>query len=241
MMWKNGLGANLTLAQWDISGNLIIGQTGSGQDNIYISSGAISLRVNTTTYINLTTGGVITIGQVGASQDNIYLSAGAISIRNNTTERIGLTAAGVLTIKDSGGAAVFTFDSSAGAEFTKPLTLASTGGIYQGTGTFASPTTGLKIYNSGGIGIIAGYNGGVVQWYAGTDGKLYAGAGKVTLDAGGIKLTRGLWGDGTNIGWYVSGTQRSGIYSNDGGMYLTNWNDDWNLSLRYYYGLRIDD
>ena len=74
--------------------------------------------------------------------------------------------------------------------------------------------------------MIAGYNGGVVQWYARTDGKLYAGAGKVTLDAGGIKLTRGYWGDGTNIGWYVSGTQRSGIYSNDGGMYLTNWNDD---------------
>ena len=29
MIWKNGSGANLTLAQWDISGNLTIGQTGA--------------------------------------------------------------------------------------------------------------------------------------------------------------------------------------------------------------------
>jgi hypothetical protein len=152
MIYKNNLGANLTVAQWDISGHL-------------------------------------TIGEVGASKDNVYISAGALAIRNNTTERIGLTAAGILTIKDSGGDAVFTFDASAGAEFTKPLTLASTGGIYQGTGTFASPTTGLKIYNSSGVGMIAGYNGGTVQWYGNTDGKLYAGAGSVVMNGNGIEIT----------------------------------------------------
>ena len=226
MIWKNGLGANVEVAQWDINGSLTIGQVAASQDNIYIASGAISLRVNTTTYINLTTGGVITIGQVTASQDNIYMSAGALSIRNNTTERIGMTAAGILTIKNSAGSAVFTFDASSGAEFTLPLTLASGGGIYQGTGTFASPTTGLKIYNSGGIGMIAGYNGGALQWYGNTDGKLYAGAGYVWLDASGLTLKRStLYYYG--IRWTnSSGVVRGQVDTDDSGFYIDNRSDD---------------
>jgi hypothetical protein len=51
-----------------------------------------------------------------------------------------------------------------------PLYLDTGGGIYQGTGTFASPTTGLKIWNNSGAGRIAGYYGGVPQWSLGTDG-----------------------------------------------------------------------
>jgi hypothetical protein len=136
--------------------------------------------------------GNILIGQSVASQNNIYITSGIISIRNNTTERIGLTAAGILTIKDSGGNAVFTFDASLGAEFTKPLTLATTGGIYQGTGTFASPTTGMKLWNDGGYGRLAGYNTGVLQAYIGTDGKLYAGAGATYLDADGLTIGVGI-------------------------------------------------
>ena len=88
-------------------------------------------------------------------------SAGAFAIGKGGTDRITLSSAGVLSIKDSGGAAVFTFDASAGAEFTKPLTIGTSGGIYQGSGTFASPTDGLKVYNAGGIGQVAVYDGGV--------------------------------------------------------------------------------
>jgi len=68
------------------------------------------------------------------------------------------------------------------------LTIGAAGGVYQGTGTAASPTTGLKLWNDGGVGRIAGYNATVLQWYADTDGKLYAGAGRVWLDASGISL-----------------------------------------------------
>lgn len=68
------------------------------------------------------------------------------------------------------------------------LTIGSSGGIYQGSGTAGSPTTGLKIWNDSGTGRIAGYNGGTPQWYANTDGKLYAGGGKVGLTASGIEL-----------------------------------------------------
>ena len=69
-----------------------------------------------------------------------------------------------------------------------PLTLGTNGGIYQGTGTFASPTTGLKLWNQSGIGRLAGYNSSVLQWSADTDGRLYAGAGNVKLDSNGISI-----------------------------------------------------
>ena len=68
------------------------------------------------------------------------------------------------------------------------LTIGLAGGIYQGTGTAASPTTGLKVWNESGIGRIAGYNAGTVQWYADTDGKLYAGGGNVVLDSGSLSI-----------------------------------------------------
>jgi len=155
--------------------------------------------------------GSITIGKTGASTGNLYLDGSSVKLRHNLVERFSLSSAGALlmkdgagterfavsdaglmTIKDSGGAAVFTFDASAGAEFTKPLKLGTNGGIYQGTGTFADPTAGtgigLKIWNNAGVGMIAGYNAGVAQWYASTDGRLYAGAGNVTMDATGVRV-----------------------------------------------------
>lgn len=163
---------------------------------------------------------VWTMGRVAASYSNIQISAGVLSLRNNTTERIGLTAAGILTVKNSAGNAVFTFNASSGAEFTLPLTLATTGGIYQGTGTFASPTIGLKIWNDGGIGRIGGYNAGVLQWYASTDGKLYAGAGQVVLDSGGITIAGGSalgdflnWVDGSGNTVSVIGSYTTSGYN----------------------------
>jgi hypothetical protein len=74
------------------------------------------------------------------------------------------------------------------SEFTGTMTIGTSGGIYQGTGTFASPTTGLKIWNDSGVGRIAGYNTGVAQWYANTNGKLYAGGGNAMLDSAGLSL-----------------------------------------------------
>ena len=61
------------------------------------------------------------------------------------------------------------------------LTIGSSG-VSIRAGTAASPTTGLKIWNDSGVGRIAGYNATVLQWYVGTDGKLYAGGGKLIID-----------------------------------------------------------
>jgi len=120
------------------------------------------------------------------------------------------------------------------------LILGTDGGIYQGTGTFTSPSTGLKIWNDSGIGRIAGYNTTASQWGATTDGKLKAGG--VTLDANGITLTaQNAVGndlkfiDGTiqtaKIYSYIdfsSGSQRyTELYTGDG---------EKNSALRFYAG-----
>ena len=176
------------LGQWATDGSLTIGEVAASKSNVYISAGEVDIRLNTTVVAKWQADGTIVIGPQPAADTTLALYAGGIYLRNGTTERIALTGGGILTIKDSGGAAVFSFDASAGAEFTKPLTLGTSGGIYQGTGTFASPTTGLKVWNDGGVGRIGGYNATVPQWYASTDGKLYAGAGAVTLDANGVSI-----------------------------------------------------
>lgn len=138
--------------------------------------------------------GVITVGQVASGQSNIQLSAGAVKLRNNTTDVITLLAAA------NGTGQIATFDGAIG--------LSSNGGIYQGTGTVSSPTTGLKIWNEGGVGRIAGYNGGTAQWYADTDGTLRAGGGRIVLDANGLYLragSGGAFGSGRHIIWETSG------------------------------------
>ncbi len=56
------IGTNTTvLAQWDLSGNILIGQTGAGQSNVYITSGGIKLRNNITDIITLDSSGVASI------------------------------------------------------------------------------------------------------------------------------------------------------------------------------------
>jgi len=56
------MGTNTTVfSQWDLSGNVLIGQTGAGQSNIYITSGAISLRNNVTDVITISSAGVVGI------------------------------------------------------------------------------------------------------------------------------------------------------------------------------------
>ena len=104
------------------------------------------------------------------------------------------------------------------------LTIGASGGIYQGTGTAASPTTGLKFWNDGGVGRIGGYNATVLQWGADTDGKLKVGAGDVTLDADGITFAQGTYD--RNKLKFKTGATLIGEYSisvssnnTDGGVY----------------------
>ena len=78
--------------------------------------------------------------------------------------------------------------TASSGSFTGALTIGTDGGIYQGSGTFASPTTGLKIWNDGGVGRIGGYNGGTLEWYASTTGRIYSGRGTMRLGYDDIRL-----------------------------------------------------
>lgn len=89
----------------------------------------------------------------------------------------------------SAGNLILTGDIYAtGGSFTGVIDIGASGGIYQGTGSFAAPTTGLKLWNQSGVGRIAGYNDGDWQWQGATDGKFYFGGGNGRLSADGIDL-----------------------------------------------------
>lgn len=143
---------------------------------------------------------------IGASQvtaDKINV----ISLRAVAINTGDLTISGVLTISHLG-------DS----------------GLYQGTGTFASPVTGLKIWrDSGGIGRLTTYSGGIVQVDVDSSGRLTAGAGSVLLSASGVRLSNPnndytelssvqFYRDTTQIG-IVAGYRNTGTNSN--GMSIT--------------------
>jgi hypothetical protein len=110
-----------------------------------------------------------------------------------------VTAAGALVATSATITGAITATSGA---INGVLTIGTGGGIYQGSGTFASPATGLKLWNSSGVGRLAGYNGGTLQWEGATDGKLKAGAGAVVMDAKGVEATAGKIG-----GWTLGASE----------------------------------
>lgn len=67
---------------------------------------------------------------------------------------------GSLWLQNSNGDRVIEFDSSGNSKFTGAMSIDTAGGIWQGTGTWGSPTNGLKIWNYGGIGRISTYDSG---------------------------------------------------------------------------------
>jgi hypothetical protein len=71
---------------------------------------------------------------------------------------------------------------------TGVLSIANTGFLRQGSGTWGTNFTGLAIYSSGGIGVLEGWKSGTKQAYFGSDGILYAGAGAASLKADGISI-----------------------------------------------------
>ncbi len=101
--------------------------------------------------------------------------------------------------------------------------IGASGGIYQGTGTFASPTTGLKIYRASSIGLLEMWGSGAKQTYMDTDGKLYAGVGAVYLDTDGLTLTTHESALSARIKWKTSTTINSAVYRGS-------TNDVWYIS-----------
>ena len=91
---------------------------------------------------------------------------------------------------------VLQLDNAGNASIEGELNLGSNGGIYQGSGTFASPTTGLKLWNESGVGSIAGYNAGSKEWWGDSDGAFYFNNGRIRLSGSGMEFI----GDGSEDG-----------------------------------------
>ncbi len=133
--------------------------------------------------------------------------AGAYKARIGAASGVGLRWTGsALEIRNSANAAVIELDGSGNSRFAGAMTIGTSGGIWQGTGTFASPTTGLKIWNDGGVGRLATYSGGTAQVAIDTSGRLTAGAGAVRLDATGLNVVAGSAASGGGeFKWRSSG------------------------------------
>jgi len=133
--------------------------------------------------------GVTTYGFAAGDPATANIAADAtngVRLRQGTTDMIVLAPSGA-------------------SYFAGPMTIGTSGGIYQGTGTFASPTTGLKLWNDSGVGRIGGYNNNTLQWAGGTDGVLYAGSGNVALWNSGLAAVREVGSlAGTRIAFYTA-------------------------------------
>jgi hypothetical protein len=146
-------------------------------------------------------------------------NAGAFTLREFYAERVvegDLIRAGSVTTRILAAGAVTTDILAAGAVTAGKIsvqnlqavsaelgvvTLGAGGGLWQGTGSFASPTTGLRIWNDSGIGRLATFNGGVVQVQFDSNGRLIAGGGNVILDASGLSLNGVVTATQTKIRW----------------------------------------
>ena len=110
-----------------------------------------------------------------------------------------------------------TMDDDGNVDISGILNIATTGELQQGTGTLGVDYTGLRIWNDAGIGRIGGYASDTLQWYANTDGKLYAGGGNVVLDTNGVVIAATTaYEDARAYKFTSGGAIFGGIYAKSG-------------------------
>lgn len=133
------IGNNATvLGQWDTSGNILIGQTGAGKSNVYITAGAVKLRNNTTD--------IITLDTSEARFDNLIKMSGAnAAIAIGTTPPTSASAGTGLWLDRTGMYGLLsnvvqaTFD-------------AATGAISAGAGNVAIGASGIRLSSANAEG-----------------------------------------------------------------------------------------
>ncbi|NJO81664.1 MAG: hypothetical protein HC828_02095 [Blastochloris sp.] len=191
-------------------------------------------------------GKTITGDQIaGLELSAIFASLGEVTIDPNGFLRSGQTAynsgtgfwighsSGVprLSIGNSSGNRLTwngtTLDIYGAMNLTGVGTIGSGGGLYQGSGSFASPTTGLKLWNQSGVGRIASYNSGILQAGFDSDGEFIAAGGAIRLDEDGVNhIVPENTANYTAFRWWKSnGTTRIGEIRARGGGPLGNSNE----------------
>lgn len=168
---------SVPLGQWAPSGTLKIGT------NISAAATTHFIVFNTSTSYNSETfaAGTVLIGDNSAGKGNVLINATTLQIRNGTT-------------------AVFYLSNAVLADGTYgfinlPISLGLGSGIYQGTGTFSSPVTGIKFYNSGGIGRLTLYKAGAESFTLNTDGSAVWALGAGMLNNLGMQIVGTTYND----------------------------------------------
>lgn len=140
---------------------------------------------------------------------NVQRSWGGVTMEENDIV-IGRAAGGYVHWDDSAQtlAVQGTITALAGS-IAGVLTIGTSGEIRQGTGTLGTDYTGLRVWRDSGIGRIGGYNANALQWYAGTDGKFYAGGGNVVADSDGLNII------GASLRIKIGSTLKGFLYSSN--------------------------
>lgn len=117
--------------------------------------------------------------------------------------------------------------------------LVTAGEVRVGTGTLGSDYTGWRLWVESSIGRFAGYQNNVMQFYSGTDGKLYAGGGYVLLDSAGVTIDASGGAIGRlNLKYGGTYTDRYITLTSLGHMYL--WNGSYALDWSGSYGYALE-
>lgn len=130
-------------------------------------------------------------GGVSIAASKVYSGAGNYA---NVDTPFYLGSDGQMSLKDkltwNGSALAIQGQITASSgSFTGVINIGASGGIYQGSGTFANPATGFKLYNDAGVGVMEWWKGGVLQLATNGNGQLIAGTNdQVVLDGSGINL-----------------------------------------------------
>ena len=140
----------------------------------WLSTGDLRVGTNVGSVVTTTlkfdaVSGSLRIGPFETGKPNLFWDGYSLSLRQYNQD----------VIKLSGNGSSY---------FEGPMQIGTAGGIWQGTGTFAAPTTGLKLYNTGGIGRLSTFNSGLEQLTINSSGQLTAGNGAVILDRGGLSF-----------------------------------------------------
>jgi len=160
-----------------------------------------SVRVRLGNLEGVVTGAGYGLWAGDATYGNILVTGDGVKLRQGTTDMIVLSG----TAGDS--------------YFAGAMTLGTDGGIYQGSGDFATPGTGLKLWQQDGVGRIGGYNAGTLQWHGNTDGKFYFAGVKGQLSDAGIMIDVAAVASAEEVYSYkfsTSGVTVGGLYGTSG-------------------------
>lgn len=258
----NGIrvGNNTTIySQWFPNGDLQIGQTGSGQSNVFITSGAVKLRNNTTDYISLDSSGNALFGLTASSQGNVYISGGTVSIRRGTTDYITLNATDAQftnLIKMSGPNAAISLGTTPPTSATAGtgiwldrnsiVSLSSntqnvvldSAGITAGAGNVTLNSTGLMLvsdtsYFGSSTAAVSWKNGGTSIGFL---TNLYSGSSSVTALTGRSKASET---SAANLETQSSGGTRTALFTLKKATDNTSWGELRGDNSNTFYGLSI--